>query len=162
QQLPRAARAGHHRRARPVGHHQRAHPRARERRAQPRRQPLRVAQGGIAGALAGLHRVEHWGAVYGRIRHWHGLNLREALATLPAGDVAALIADANRREDQAARDAENLAMIVDRLNFEMTFDYVGAVTDPDDPEVKRDRALRAKHGIGAPPLPIVAPVAQRP
>lgn len=52
-------------------------------------------------------------------------------------------------------------MLVDREHFAVTFDYVGAVTDPDDPEVKRDRALRAKHGIAAPPLPILAPVAQR-
>ena len=83
------------------------------------------------------------------------------MATLPARDVAALIADANQREDQAARDSENLAMLVDRVSFEMTWGYVGDTTDPDDPEVKRDRALRAKYGIKPPPTPIVPPVAHR-
>ncbi|MFE2994277.1 hypothetical protein ACFXG4_05005 [Nocardia sp. NPDC059246] len=52
-------------------------------------------------------------------------------------------------------------MLVDRQDFELNFDYVSGTTDPDDPEVKRERAQRAKHGIKPPPLPILAPIAQR-
>lgn len=81
---------------------------------------------------------------------------------MPHLDIAALIEDAEKRDAQQARDSENLAMLVDRSDFDTTFDYISGVTDPEDPEVKRERALRAKHGIKAPPLPIFAPVAQRP
>lgn len=81
---------------------------------------------------------------------------------MPYPDVAALIEDAESRDAQAARDSENLAMIVDRLEFLNTFGYVTDVTDPDDPEVKKERALRERHGIKPPPLPILAPIALRP
>ncbi|MFI6368711.1 hypothetical protein ACIBG0_39020 [Nocardia sp. NPDC050630] len=80
---------------------------------------------------------------------------------MPYPDVAALIQDADDRDAQRARDSENLAMLVDREDFELNFDYVSGVTDPDDPEVVRERAMRKKHGIKPPQLPILAPVAQR-
>ncbi|WP_280448486.1 hypothetical protein [Nocardia brasiliensis] len=80
---------------------------------------------------------------------------------MPYTDVAALILDAEQRDARAARDSENLAMLVDRFDFDVNFEYVSSTTDPDDPDVARERALRKKHGITAPPLPILAPVAQR-
>jgi len=80
---------------------------------------------------------------------------------MPYPDVAALIEDAEARDRQSARDSENLAMLVDRTDFEVNFEYVSGVTDPEDPEVARERALRKRHGIKAPPMPIYAPVAQR-
>ncbi|MBF6515517.1 hypothetical protein IU421_14690 [Nocardia cyriacigeorgica] len=81
---------------------------------------------------------------------------------MPYPDVAALIEDADARDAQAARDSENLAMLVDRADFLNNFGYVSGTTDPDDPDVKRERAERLKHGIKPPPMPILAPVAQRP
>ena len=80
---------------------------------------------------------------------------------MPYPDVAALIEDAETRDAQQARDSENLAMLVDRSDFDVNFDYVSAVTDPDDPDVVRERAIRRKRGIKPPALPILAPVAQR-
>ncbi|MCM6778028.1 hypothetical protein NDR87_30965 [Nocardia sp. CDC159] len=80
---------------------------------------------------------------------------------MPYPDIAALIEDAEARDAQAARDSENLAMLVDRSDFDLNFDYVTGTSDPDDPEIARERALRKKHGIKPPPLPILAPVAQR-
>ncbi|MFE7799005.1 hypothetical protein [Nocardia sp. NPDC057440] len=80
---------------------------------------------------------------------------------MPYPDVAALLEDAEARDAQQARDSENLAMLVDRCDFNLNFDYVSGVTDPDDPDVARERALRNKHGIKPPPMPILAPVAQR-
>ncbi|WP_280389315.1 hypothetical protein [Nocardia wallacei] len=80
---------------------------------------------------------------------------------MPYRDVAALIDDADRRETQAFRDSENLAMLVDRLDFLNTFGYVGDTTDPDDPEVKRERAERKRRGLKPPPVPLLPPVAQR-
>ncbi|MEV6555867.1 hypothetical protein AB0M22_09135 [Nocardia sp. NPDC051756] len=80
---------------------------------------------------------------------------------MPFTDVAALIVDAEDRDARAARDSENLAMLVDRTDFDVNFEYVSSTTDHDDPEVVRERALRKKHGIRPPPLPILAPVAQR-
>ncbi|MEU1432127.1 hypothetical protein ABZ412_34175 [Nocardia sp. NPDC005746] len=52
-------------------------------------------------------------------------------------------------------------MLVDRHDFGLNFDYVSGTTDPEDPEVKHERAQRARHGIKPPPLPILAPIAQR-
>lgn len=80
---------------------------------------------------------------------------------MPYTDVAALIADAEARDTQSARDSENLAMLVDRTDFEVGFDYVSGVTDPDDPEIARERALRKKYGIKPPPVPIYPPIAHR-
>ena len=80
---------------------------------------------------------------------------------MPYTDVAALIEDAEARDAQAARDSENLAMLVDREDFATSFDYISGVTDPDDPEIVRERALRKKHNIKPPPHPIYPPVAQR-
>jgi hypothetical protein len=80
---------------------------------------------------------------------------------MPYPDVAALIEDAEARDAQHARDSENLAMLVDRQDFETRFDYVSGTADPDDPEIKAERAQRLKHGIKAPPMPIYAPVGLR-
>ncbi|MFJ1461840.1 hypothetical protein [Nocardia sp. N2S4-5] len=80
---------------------------------------------------------------------------------MPYRDVAALIDDADARDEQAARDSENLAMLVDRIDFLNTFDYVSGTTDPDDPEVKKERMERKRRGLRPPPLPLLPPVALR-
>lgn len=76
-------------------------------------------------------------------------------------DVAIHLDDLAEHEAQKARDSENLAMLVDRDDFELNFDYTNAVTDPDDPEVKAKREQRERLGIKPPPLPILRPVAHR-
>jgi type IV secretory pathway VirB10-like protein len=81
---------------------------------------------------------------------------------MPYPDVAALIEDADARDAQQAMDSENLARILDRLEFLNNFGYVSGITDPEDPAVKRERAERERHGIKPPPMPIIAPVALRP
>ncbi|MBF5002217.1 hypothetical protein IRT45_34435 [Nocardia sp. BSTN01] len=80
---------------------------------------------------------------------------------MPYRDVAALLTDSAARDTQSARDSENIARLVDRLDYLLNFDYVGGTTDPDDPEVKRDRERRKAAGIKPPPLPILAPIALR-
>lgn len=57
---------------------------------------------------------------------------------------------------------ENLAMLIDRLDYWLSSEYTQWTTDPDDPEVKRARAERKKSGEKPPPNPIIIPVAQRP
>lgn len=57
---------------------------------------------------------------------------------------------------------ENLAMLIDRLDYWLTTEYAGWVTDPDDPEVKRARAERKRSGKKPPPVPIIPPIAKRP
>lgn len=57
---------------------------------------------------------------------------------------------------------ENLALLVDRLDYWLTSEYVGWVTDPDDPEEKRKREERERSGVKPPPVPIIQPVAKRP
>jgi hypothetical protein len=78
-----------------------------------------------------------------------------------ADDCAALIEDLHERIAQEMRDSENLAMLVDRKDFDLTFDYVNAVHDPDDPEAKKAREERKQQGIKPPPMPIIRPVAHR-
>ncbi|TVS29796.1 hypothetical protein [Corynebacterium sanguinis] len=57
---------------------------------------------------------------------------------------------------------ENLANLVDHLAYWLGTEYVGWVTDPDDPEVKKARAERKRSGEKPPPVPIIPPVARRP
>lgn len=76
-------------------------------------------------------------------------------------DIGRLINDLYDREGRALRDSENLAMLVDRVDFDATFEYSGAVTDPEDPEVKQEQERRKRAGIKPPPTPLWRPVAQR-
>ena len=57
---------------------------------------------------------------------------------------------------------ENTARLFEAQAFKLELDWVDRTTDPDDPEVKRDRAQAKRAGITPPPHPIVPPVALRP
>lgn len=57
---------------------------------------------------------------------------------------------------------ENLAMFLDRFDYFLRSEYASWITDPDDPEVKAERALRKRQGIKPPPQPLIPPVAWRP
>lgn len=57
---------------------------------------------------------------------------------------------------------ENLAMLIDRLDYWLLSEYGQWTYDPDDPENKLARAERKKSGMKPPPVPILTPVAQRP
>lgn len=63
--------------------------------------------------------------------------------------------------DQNAFDSENLAMLVDRDDFYLNSEYSQWITDPNDPQVKAERARRLKYGIKPPPVPVLRPVAMR-
>jgi len=52
-------------------------------------------------------------------------------------------------------------MLVDRDDFGLNFEYSGAITDPDDPEVTAERAKLKRAGIKPPPQPLLRPIAQR-
>lgn len=57
---------------------------------------------------------------------------------------------------------ENLAMLIDRLDYWLITEYSKWTTDPDDPEVKQARAKRKREGTKPPPIPVITPVAMRP
>lgn len=57
---------------------------------------------------------------------------------------------------------ENLAQLIDLLDYWLSTEYAGWVTDPDDPEVKRRREERRRSGITPPPIPILPIVGHRP
>ncbi|MEJ6013291.1 hypothetical protein WG936_05500 [Corynebacterium sp. H127] len=57
---------------------------------------------------------------------------------------------------------ENIAKLVDRLDYWLNSEYSSWNTDPDDPELKAEQARRKKLGIKPPPLPLLQPVAARP
>lgn len=91
-------------------------------------------------------------------RRQYSLDLREALDTMWHGDIAVLIDGLERWSDQD----ENLAMLVDRLDYWLNSEYRSWITDPDDPEVARERARRKREGIKPPADPVIFPVAHRP
>lgn len=64
--------------------------------------------------------------------------------------------------DEWSYEAENLAMFLDRFDYFLRSEYASWITDPDDPAVKAERALRKKQGIKPPPQPLIPPVAWRP
>ncbi|MCD2153475.1 hypothetical protein LQL77_07095 [Rhodococcus cerastii] len=76
-------------------------------------------------------------------------------------DVAILLKKVLENVDQAAFDSENLAMLLDRDDFYLNSEYSQWVTDPNDPQVKAERARRLKYGIKPPPVPVLRPVAMR-
>lgn len=76
-------------------------------------------------------------------------------------DVAILLKEVLENVDQSAFDSENLAMLVDRDDFYLNSEYSQWVTDPNDPQVKAERARRLKYGIKPPPVPVLRPVAMR-
>lgn len=94
-------------------------------------------------------------------RRLYQLDLYEALRDMNHLDVGRLINELYDRDMRELRDSENLAMLVDRVDFDATFEYSGAVTDPEDPDVKQEQARRKKAGIRPPPTPLWRPVAQR-
>lgn len=57
---------------------------------------------------------------------------------------------------------ENVAMLVDRLDFLLNAEYASWTTDTDDPELQRERARMKRAGIEPPPFPLLRPVARRP
>jgi hypothetical protein len=91
---------------------------------------------------------------------------------MPAVDVVSLIRklpldSATVREslgDMADWDAhkENTARLLEVIAYRLELEWVDRTTDPDDPEVKRERVAAKRAGKKPPERPIVPPVALRP
>lgn len=76
-------------------------------------------------------------------------------------DLAALVHDALARDDQQGRTDENIAMLLDRDNFELDSLYSQWITDPTDPKVKAAADDRKRRGIKPSPEPMIYPIALR-
>lgn len=61
-----------------------------------------------------------------------------------------------------SRTDENVAKLVDRIDFWLNAMWQEWTTDPDDPDVKVERERRKRAGIKPSPTPIIPPVAARP
>jgi len=57
---------------------------------------------------------------------------------------------------------ENTARLLDLTEHEVQTSWTDRITDPDDPEVKRERAEAKRRGQKPPPSPLILPVALRP
>lgn len=57
---------------------------------------------------------------------------------------------------------ENTARLLEVMSYRLELDWVDRITDPEDPEVKLDRARSKRDGRKPPAHPIVPPVALRP
>lgn len=100
------------------------------------------------------------------------MDLRKALTDLPACDLVALVrklpsGSALVREESgpwANWDAhkENTAQLLEVMAYFLELEWVDRITDPDDPEVKRERAVAKREGVKPSPKPIIPPVAMRP
>jgi hypothetical protein len=76
-------------------------------------------------------------------------------------DLCALVHDALARDDQQDRTDENIAMLLDRDNFELESLYHQWITDPNDPTVKAEAADRKRRGITPSKQPLIYPIALR-
>lgn len=76
-------------------------------------------------------------------------------------DLVVLLDDGAAQDRQAADLAENVAMLVDRDDYWLGSEYTSWVTDPDDPQVKAQRAQRRRDRVPSPPRPLLPPVACR-
>ncbi|OZD74898.1 hypothetical protein CH273_25770 [Rhodococcus sp. 05-339-2] len=83
------------------------------------------------------------------------------MESMLCADLAALVEYALARDDQQGRTDENIAMLLDRDNFELDSLYSQWTTDPNDPEVKAAAADRKRRGIKPSPHPLIAPIALR-
>lgn len=113
----------------------------------------------MTGALTSLLSAEGWGRALAGFRRHYGLDLRDALHSMRHEDVDALL---ERMPREWGDHEENVAMLVDRLDFLLNAEYASWTTDTDDPELKRERARMKRDGIEPPPFPLLRPVARRP
>lgn len=83
------------------------------------------------------------------------------MESMLCADLCALVHDALARDDQQVRTDENIAMLLDRDNFELDSLYSQWTTDPTDPKVKAAAADRKRRGITPPEEPLIFPIALR-
>lgn len=86
------------------------------------------------------------------------LDYRQVLHEMWWVDIAIL---ADGLDEWSATD-ENIARLVDREDYWLNSEYSSWITDPDDPEVRDERARRKMLGIKPPKTPLLWPVAVRP
>lgn len=104
----------------------------------------------------------------------YGTPLREAWESMPGVDFYAHVrrlpsvrGSALRRlllgdEAEWGPDEENRARLLEVQAYVLELDWIRHTTDPDDPEVRRDRLEAKRRGEKPPPRPIVPPAALRP
>lgn len=99
------------------------------------------------------------------------MDLRAALRTIPAVDLVAMVKQLAGKPgtclyrvemDGWGPHEENTARLYEALNYWLELAWVDRTTDPEDPEVKRERAEAKRSGIKPPPHPMIPPVALRP
>lgn len=125
----------------------------------------------MRGVLAAILDTR-WDAVLSDFRRYYQLDLRKALTEMPACDLVALVKklpsdSALVREESGAwadwdAHKENTARLLEVMAYQLELDWIDRTTDPDDPEVKRERAIAKRDGIKPSEHPIVPPVAMRP
>lgn len=57
---------------------------------------------------------------------------------------------------------ENTARLLERIDYTLNLKWIDRTTDPEDPDVKRERAAAKRAGIKPPERPLVPPIALRP
>lgn len=57
---------------------------------------------------------------------------------------------------------ENTARLMEVMSYQLELNWVDRITDPDDPELKRERAKAKRAGLKPPAHPLIPPIAMRP
>lgn len=115
---------------------------------------------------------ERWDAVFSDFQQYYGINLRSALTEMPAVDLMSLIKklppeSALAREESGPwgrwdAHKENTARLLEVMSYRLDLEWSDRTTDPDDPDVKQERARAKRERLKPPDRPIVPPVAMRP
>ncbi|WP_409186495.1 hypothetical protein F9C11_20590 [Amycolatopsis sp. VS8301801F10] len=93
---------------------------------------------------------------------------------MPAADLAALVRRLVRIPDSALGDLlsdgvaawgpheENTARLLEAQEYALQLTWNDRTIDPDDPELRKERAIAKKNGLKPPPFPMIPPSAIRP
>lgn len=81
------------------------------------------------------------------------------LVRIPESALAELLSDGTSTWDPHK---ENTARLLEIQSYQLDLEWASRTTDPNDPEVKRERIEAERNGIKPPKHPIVPPIALRP
>ncbi|WP_116206223.1 hypothetical protein [Amycolatopsis circi] len=101
-------------------------------------------------------------------------DLREVWRTMPAADLAAFVRRLVRIPTSALADLlsdgeaawgpheENTARLLEAQDYALQLTWNDRTIDPDDPELRKERAIAKRNGFKPPPFPMIPPSALRP
>jgi hypothetical protein len=97
--------------------------------------------------------------VSARFQSAYHIPLRESLTSMPGADLVNLVLQLDKTW---GLHEENTALLLETLTAQVEWAWADRTIDPEDPEVKLERAKAKTNGVKPPKHPILRPVAKRP